>query len=48
VFVTNTITTATNTTLGFGAGLMACDTKFVYLSLGTNQWGRIPIPTNTW
>lgn len=47
-FVTNTITASTNSTFGYGAGLMTCDTNYVYVSIGTNNWRRITIPTNTW
>lgn len=35
-----TISTATNSTFGFGAGLMLCDTNYVYVSVGTNRWKR--------
>jgi len=47
-FATNTIATASSSTFGFGAGLMTCDTNYLYLSVGTNAWRRIAIPTNTW
>ena len=47
-FATNTVSHSTNSTLGFGAGLMTCDTNYFYVSVGTNIWRRISIPTNTW
>jgi hypothetical protein len=47
-FATNTITHSTNSTYGYGAGLMTCDTNYVYVSVGTNAWCRLAIPTNTW
>lgn len=48
VFVANTITSATNSTLGYGAGMVACDTNYIYVSIATNLWRRIAIPTNSW
>ena len=48
IFVTNTVTSATNSTLGYGAGLVTCDTNYLYVSVATNTWRRISIPTNTW
>jgi hypothetical protein len=47
-YVTNTITHSTNSTYGYGAGLMDCDTNYIYVSVGTNAWRRLAIPTNTW
>jgi hypothetical protein len=47
-FLTNTVTHSTNSTLGYGAGLMTMDTNYLYLSIGSNTWRRISIPTNTW
>ena len=47
-YTTNTVSHSTNSTFGFGAGLMTCDTNYFYVSVGTNAWRRISIPTNTW
>jgi hypothetical protein len=47
-FFTNTLTHSTNSTFGFGAGLVTSDANYIYVSTATNQWGRIAIPTNTW
>ena len=47
-FRTNTVSSSTNSTLGYGAGLLTMDTNYLYLSIGTNTWRRIAIPTNTW
>jgi hypothetical protein len=47
-FLTNTVTHSTNSTLGYGAGLMTMDTNYIYVSIGSNAWRRISIPTNTW
>jgi hypothetical protein len=47
-YLTNSVTHSTNSTLGFGAGLFTCDTNYFYISIGTNNWRRISIPTNTW
>ena len=33
---------------GDGAGLLAGDTNYLYVSVATNLWRRISIPTNTW
>ena len=44
----NTVGHSTNSTFGYGAGLLACDTNWVYVSIATNTWRRISIPTNTW
>ncbi len=46
--VSNTITHSTNSTLGYGAGLITCDTNYIYVSVATNTWRRVAIPTNTW
>ncbi len=40
--------TTTATTFGYGAGLLAGDTNYLYVSVATNLWRRISIPTNTW
>jgi hypothetical protein len=48
LLTTNTITHSTNSTFGYGAGLIGCDTNYLYISVGTNDWSRIAIPTNTW
>ncbi len=43
-----TVGAATNSTFGVGAGLIACDTNWLYVSIASNTWRRISIPTNTW
>lgn len=43
-----TITTSTNSTFGHGAGLLTGDTNYLYISVGTNAWRRIGVPTNGW
>ena len=43
-----TVTASTNSTFGRGAGMFAVDTNYLYISVGTNNWGRVSIPTNTW
>ena len=48
VVLTNTISHSTNSTYGYGAGVWAADTNYFYVSVATNQWRRISIPTNTW
>ncbi len=48
LLVSNTITAATNSTFGYGAGLLSFDPNYIYISIGTNTWRRISIPTNTW
>jgi len=35
-----TVTNSTDTTFGYGAGLMIFDTNYVYVSVGTNLWKR--------
>lgn len=35
-----TITNSTDSTFGYGAGLMLWDTNYVYVSVGTNLWKR--------
>lgn len=47
-YPTLTVTHSTNSTFGYGAGLIACDTNYIYVSVGTNAWNRISISTNTW
>ena len=42
------MTHSTNSTFGYGAGLITCDTNYIYVSVGTNAWNRISISTNTW
>lgn len=37
-----------STTFGYGPGLLACDVNNLYVSIGTNTWCRISLPTNTW
>ena len=48
VLQANTVSHSTNSTFGYGAGLMTCDTNWIYLSVAINQWRRVSIPTNTW
>ena len=48
VVLTNTISHSTNSTYGYGAGVWAADTNYFYVSVATNTWRRISIPTNTW
>ena len=43
-----TVTHSTNSTFGYGAGLLTADTNYFYVSIGTNAWRRVAIPTNTW
>lgn len=43
-----TVSSSSASTMGYGAGLMASDSNYLYVSIGTNLWGRIAIPTNTW
>ena len=38
-----TIPDATNTTWGYGGGLMCMDSNYVYVSVGTNAWKRTPL-----
>ena len=46
----NTIPWATNTTWGYGGGLMTWGvtggTNYLFNSIGTNLWGRVAISTN--
>jgi hypothetical protein len=35
-----TITNATATTWGYGAGILCADTNYVYVSVGSNSWKR--------
>lgn len=35
------VSSATNTTWGRGAGLLCVDTNYVYVSVGTNVWKRV-------
>jgi hypothetical protein len=37
-----------STTFGYGLGLLACDANNLYVSIGTNVWGRISLTTNAW
>jgi len=46
--VPTTITNSSSSTYGFGAGLIAVDTNYLYISVNYNTWRRIAIPTNTW
>ena len=43
-----TVTHSTNSTMGYGAGLVACDQTNIYISIGTNAWRRLALATNTW
>lgn len=36
----NTVTNSTNSTLGYGAGLVCADSNYVYVSVATNLWRR--------
>ena len=47
-YPTLTVTHSTNTTYGYGSGLLTADTNYLYVSVGTNAWRRLAIPTNTW
>jgi hypothetical protein len=47
-YTSMTIAHSTNSTFGYGAGLLACDTNYAYISVGTNSWRRIAISTNSW
>jgi hypothetical protein len=38
--IPRTITNATDTSWGYGAGLMCCDSNYVYVSVATNLWKR--------
>jgi hypothetical protein len=40
-----TITASTNSTTGYGAGLMNWDTNYIYVSVGTNRWKRAALST---
>ena len=42
------VTHSTNSTAGLGVGRIFCDTNYLYVSIGTNAWRRVAIPTNTW
>ena len=43
-----TITSYTNSTFGYGAGMFCADTNYLYLSTGTNRWRRLAWETNAW
>ena len=43
-----TVTHSTNSTMGYGAGLVACDQTNIYVSIGTNAWRRLALATNSW
>ena len=43
-----TIASATNSTAGYGVGFLTWDTNYLYLSIASNTWRRISIPTNAW
>lgn len=36
----HTVTNATDSTFGYGAGLLLWDTNYLYVSVGTNAWMR--------
>lgn len=38
-----TITNATDTTFGYGPGMVCVDSNHIYISVGTNLWKRVPI-----
>jgi len=40
---TATPASSVDTTNGYGAGLVACDGSFVYISTGVNSWARVAI-----
>lgn len=40
--------TSVSTTFGYGPGLLVCDARNLYVSIGTNAWCRIGLPTNAW
>jgi hypothetical protein len=40
---TGTPSSASDTTNGYGAGLIACDGSFIYISTGVNAWARVAI-----
>jgi hypothetical protein len=41
-----TVTNSTDSTFGYGAGLLRWDTNYLYISVGTNQWKRVGL--NSW
>ena len=43
-----TVTHSTNSTFGYGAGLVACDAGFIYVSTGTNAWRRVALAASAW
>jgi hypothetical protein len=50
-FVDSTYTNSaarTNSTFGYGAGLVACDGNFIYVSTGTNAWRRVALGAGGW
>ncbi len=40
--------TTNSSTFGYGAGLLTCDTNYLYISIGTNAWRRMSIPLGVW
>ena len=40
-----TITNRTDTTWGYGAGLVCVDSNYLYLSVGSNSWKRVAVGT---
>jgi hypothetical protein len=38
-----TVTNSTDSTFGFGAGLLRWDTNYLYVSVGTNLWKRVAL-----
>lgn len=43
VWAGHSVTNATNTTWGYGGGLLRWDTNYLYVSIGTNAWKRVAI-----
>jgi hypothetical protein len=41
----STVTNSTDSTAGWGAGVMKWDTNYIYVSVGTNQWKRAALST---
>lgn len=39
--IPTTVTNSTDSTYGYGAGLICLDTNYIYFSVGTNQWKRV-------
>jgi len=42
------VTSSSSSTLNLPVGYFSVTTNYIYIVVGTNQWARIAVPTDTW